>query len=225
MLCLDATTTDPITTHPVSLPRGERAMCGDLVLASQSPRRRTLLQQSGFRPRVFVPSIDDGDLRPGAVSPAGWVEALAYLKARAVRDQLEHNAETIVAADTLVVVGDELLGKPDDRADAERMMRRLMDTQHEVLTGVCVLSPSGITRLVDRATVQFGRVGEYVLGEYLDSGEWRGKAGGYNLSERIEAGWPISFDGDATTIMGLPMGKLGPLLREALGVELVDHAA
>jgi len=106
-----------------------------------------------------------------------------------------------------------LLGQPADAADAEAMLRSLENGAHEVLTGVALLrvEPDGSrTRevLVDRAWVRVGSIGAERIREYVASGEWRGKAGAYNLFERIDAGWPIEYSGDPTTVMGLPMRAL-----------------
>jgi septum formation protein len=87
------------------------------------------------------------------------------------------------------------------------IIRLLENGQHEVLTGVALVDPATGRRelFVDRARVRVGAIGGERIGEYIASGGWRGKAGGYNLAERIQEGWPIEYEGDPTTIMGLPM--------------------
>jgi len=225
MLCLDqtphATIEHASSRHPSSHHR-------ELLLASRSPRRRLLLRQAGFSPRILVPDVDDSDLAPGRVSPHAWVEALAYLKARAAAAMLspsELDHTVVLAADTLAIAGDTMIGKPTSPEHAHNMLSSLMDAEHEVVTGVCVIAQGRTERFNDSATVRFGQVSPYWLSEYIDSGDWQGKAAGYNLSERLEAGWPITFEGDATTIMGLPMGTLAPRLRELMGVALAGCAA
>jgi septum formation protein len=95
-----------------------------------------------------------------------------------------------------------------------------------VLTGVAMIRPDGTrTMFVDRATVRVGELGEDRIREYIDSKEWNGKAGGYNLRDRLDAGWPITFSGDPTSIMGLPMGKLKGRLAGVVGVATSSIAA
>lgn len=191
-----------------------------LRLASASPRRSLLLRDHGFEHTAAPAPVDDSDLTPGCGTLVEWTAALAYLKARSARDAMtfEERAETAaLGADTIVIKAGEAMGKPTDAADAERMLRALSDGSHEVASGVCVLAPDA-PRLIfaDVARVRVGALSERRIGEYLASGGWRGKAGAYNLSERLEAGWPIVYEGDPGTIMGLPMRRLAPALRRLL---------
>ena len=125
----------------------------------------------------------------------------------------------VLGADTAIVKDGELIGTPRDVGDAERIIRRLSGGQHEVVTGVSFLCTATGRRSVyfDRARVKFGALTETQIREYLATGLWEGKAGGYNLRERLEAGWPIEFEGDPTTIMGLPMAGLRQRLERFVG--------
>lgn len=185
-----------------------------LILASRSPRRRLLLKEMGVAFETADAGVDDGPLHPGACSPRQWVAALAYLKAVAISGMAAAAGATILGADTVCAVGDQLLGQPRDAADAAAMIRLVEDREHEVLTGVALLSSENRRLLADVAVVRVGRIGEGAIGEYISSGDWRGKAGGYNLSERLEAGWPIEVAGDPATVMGLPVRRLAPLLAD-----------
>ncbi len=198
-----------------------------LVLASQSPRRRLLLDECGLTHEAVHPGVDDGTLSAGAVPPGHWVAALAYFKAAAGADAVDAEARAareggllVIGADTVCVHGSELLGQPRDEVDAVRMLRQMEDATHDVVTGVALLwvSPKGERRrelLIDRARVRVGPLGMDRIDQYVAGGEWRGKAGAYNLSERIAAGWPIEYDGDPSTIMGLPMRALVARLEQA----------
>jgi septum formation protein len=186
-----------------------------LVLASRSPRRRSLLTEHGIEHESIHPGFDDGSLSPGNVTPEQWVAALAYLKAWAGAQSLgEESSRLLLGADTACLMDGQMIGTPSDAAEAERMIRGFMERDHEVLTGVALVevSPAGrvLSRhlFVDRATVNWGRVSEGQIRDYIASGAWAGKAGAYNLRERLEAGWPIRYDGDPSTIMGLPMKAL-----------------
>lgn len=184
-----------------------------VLLASRSPRRRELLERAGLLEDVVVTSVDDGLLDPGLAEPSSWVMSLAFLKASAaVQSGVQGEAQrcAILGADTVCVVGGRIVGQPRDREDAGRILWSLVDKEHEVLTGVALVCPRTLERdlFCDRSTVRWGNPGEEEIRAYLDSGAWAGKAGGYNLSERLESGWPIEFDGEPSSIMGLPMGLL-----------------
>jgi len=193
-----------------------------LVLASRSPRRGQLLGEHGLRHEAFHPGFDDALLTPGRVGPAQWVAALAYLKAWgwAVGEGaalVAAGPRLVLGADTACVLDGRLIGTPRDAAEAGAMIRAFMGREHEVVTGVALLDTRELTLgrvpmareiFADRATVRMGRVGEGEIGAYLAGGGGAGKAGGYNLRDRIEAGWPVEFEGDATAVMGLPMEAL-----------------
>jgi septum formation protein len=186
-----------------------------LILASRSPRRRLLLEQMGVAFETAPRGVDDSPLRPGpACSSRQWVAALAYLKAAAISRLALAGGGTVLGADTVCAVDDRLLGQPRDADAAAAMLRLMVDREHQVLTGVALVSSENRTLLTDVAVVRVGRIGPEAIGEYISSGGWRGKAGGYNLSERLQAGWPIEVQGDPATVMGLPVRRLEPLLEE-----------
>ena len=191
---------------------------GPLWLASRSPRRRQMLEQLGITLQVRAPDFDDAVLQRGGVSPAWWVLALAYLKARRVADLLRPSVSSgiVLGADTVCVRDDEILGQPCNADDARRMLRLLRNAEHETITGVCLIDLArgggARTLLFDRARVRVGNLTNEQIEHYIASGDWRGKAGAYNLSERIDAGWPIECAGDPDTVMGLPMRKLKAIL-------------
>lgn len=185
-----------------------------LILASTSPRRRSLLEEAGYAHEAMPPGFDDATLHwDRATPPDQYTADLALLKARAVIDRLGGlPADTIVlAADTIVVKNGSVLGQPMTSEQALDTLKMLVDGSHVVMTGVAVFGP-GLTRFTDHADVQVGLIGEPVLRAYVDSGQWKGKAGAYNLFERLEAGWPITYRGDPATIMGLPIKRLRPIL-------------
>jgi septum formation protein len=195
-----------------------------MLLASRSPRRRSLLEQAGIPHFADDPGVDDGLLRPGAVPPTHWVASLAYLKAAAGLARRPDHQGLVLGADTVCVAEGRILGQPRDEADAERMLRMFEGRSHDVLTGIALLVPGADGRtsrhlFTDAAVVRVSSLGPRRIGEYLATGRWRGKAGAYNLEDRLAAGWPIEFDGDPTTVVGLPMRRLIPRLRR-LGVDV-----
>lgn len=189
-----------------------------VFLASSSPRRRLLLEQAGVPFDWGDPGVDDSRLTPGEVTPAQWVASLAFLKASAGLESLPiHDRRTrwvVLGADTLVLKDGLLVGQPRTSDEARAIIALLREGSHHVLTGVAIIDPRTGERhlLVDRATVRVGALSDETIAQYVASGQWRGKAGAYNLNERLDAGWPIQYEGDPTTIVGLPMMKLLPLL-------------
>ncbi len=189
-----------------------------VLLASKSARRRSLLTEQGINHDVISSGMDDSMLRPGKVSPEQWVAALAYLKAwAAASTRTLKPDELLIGADTLCVQDDQLIGQPADAEDARRSILAMQDRDHAVVTGVALITRNWRWIFVDRAEVTVGHIGNARIDDYIDSGLWQGKAGAYNLTERLEAGWPLTFKGDPTTIVGLPMRQLLPLL-STLGV-------
>jgi septum formation protein len=193
---------------------------GPLWLASASPRRRELLAAAGIHASIQPPDINDGVLSPGRTRPEHWVLAMAHLKARRVVLQLLERggceAGTVLGADTVCAHDGSIMGQPRDAAHAAWMLHRMRDATHETLTGIALIDLlTGARRLwVERAAVIIGALTDPQIDSYVASGAWRGKAGAYNLQERIDAGWPISCSGDPTTVMGLPMRRLTALLRD-----------
>lgn len=186
-----------------------------VLLASRSPRRREFLTRAGVPHTAEHPGFDDSLLRPGAVSPREWVAALAYLKAWAgAQLPPARDANVVLGADTTCVKDGRMLGTPEDESEAAAMLGALSDSEHDVITGVAIIDTASGERSIfaDTARVRVGRLTGAMIDDYVRTGGWKGKAGGYNLSERIDAGWPITFHGDETTIMGLPMRVLLPKL-------------
>lgn len=178
---------------------------------------------------MIAPPLDDAALDSGDAPARVWVAALAYLKAasalRAMSPERAADA-VILGADTLVVKDGRMIGKPVDGADARRILQRLSAGSHEVLTGAALVSvESGREIFVDATRVRVGALAEDVIEDYVESGGWQGKAGAYNLAERLDAGWPIEFEGDPGTIMGLPMRRLSPRLERWLAGETCAGSA
>jgi len=190
-----------------------------IVLASASPRRRSLLESIGFDVVVVPPGIDDAAAPIAERDLRRLVEALAWFKAAQVmRDPRATHAGTtarwLIAADTVCDVDDRALGKPLDERQASDMLDALVERRHAVHTGVCLIDRLDGRRhlFVDTAQVTLGSLSAEQRRIHLARGAWRGRAGAYNFSEVVDAGWPIECDGDPATVMGLPLRRLAPLL-------------
>ncbi len=185
-----------------------------LVLASGSPRRRELLAQLGLEVIVVAPDVDESVL-PGEAA-AAHAQRVAGLKAGAVASRFP--AMPTLAADTIVVIDERILGKPRDRGDAERMLASLFGRIHSVVTGVAVAMDGRLAGHVEQADVTFVPNGDDLLRWYLDSGEWEGKAGAYAAQGKgallIEA-----VRGNFQAVVGLPLAPL-PSLFARVGLAL-----
>ncbi|MAI67695.1 MAG: hypothetical protein CMJ26_07440 [Phycisphaerae bacterium] len=190
-----------------------------LILASGSPRRGELLAEAGIEAIPCPPIIDDGVYTCGSMDVKTWVRTLAVLKAQHILQRNIAFSGTILAADTVCVVDGGIFGQPANVHEAKKMIQQVLNRAHDVCTGWCLLSIED-TRLhcaCEVATVTIGAIAEQEIDAYIATGNWRGKAGAYNLSERVSAGWPITCDGDPTSVMGLPMQRLQKELHDIQG--------
>ena len=182
-----------------------------LYLASQSPRRRELLAQIGVEHgRLEVDVVEE---RQAGEPPADYVRRVAREKAGAGLLLVRANPSALVlGADTEVVLGEVVYGKPADAADAARMLRELSGRRHQVLTAVWVLSAGREEFALSDTTVEFAPLDEAAIAAYVDSGEWRGKAGAYGIQGRAGA-FVARIEGSYTGVMGLPVHETWTLLR------------
>ena len=179
-------------------------------LASASPRRAKLLDEAGIEVVSSPPNCDDGVLTCGTMPVERWVQALSILKAQNVSRRLDEDRGTVLAADTVCVIDGFILGQPKSKNEARRMLRAMLNRKHDVLTGWC-LSSVGKQQLscgYERSEITIGSIDEEEIEKYLCTLNWEGNAGGSNLSDRVDAGWPIVCGGDPTNVMGLPMNRI-----------------
>jgi len=180
-------------------------------LASCSPRRRALLREAGLDFALAQPALNEPRLDETHLSPKAHVEALAYFKARSVAESFPDSA--VLGADTIVVLGGCILGKAHDAAGARRMLSALSGSRHAVITGVAVLGPRGRRRIASETTwVTMRPMSEAEIDAYIDSGEWKDKAGGYAIQESGDR-FIEKVDGSFTNVVGLPMELLGRMLQ------------
>ncbi|WP_302512422.1 Maf family nucleotide pyrophosphatase [uncultured Desulfovibrio sp.] len=185
-----------------------------LVLASASPRRRQFMDEWGLPYTVVRPA--GVEPRPGhGESPAAYALRAATAKARAVAASADAGADgLILAADTVVALDSDILGKPADDTDALDMLRRLSGRGHEVITGVCCLFPDGSSAgFADTSAVRFHAWPDDVLRAYVRSGEPADKAGAYAIQGQ-GAFLVESVYGSWSTVVGLPVSRLAALLLE-----------
>lgn len=182
-----------------------------LVLASASPRRRELLAQAGVSFEVATPTLPELDDVMAQLPPARQAEALAYFKARTVHDR--DPTGWVLGADTIVAAGGRVLGKPRDRQHAREILHQLVGTRHAVITGLALLGPTGRSIASDTTFVTLRKLSEPEITEYLDSGQWAGKAGAYGIQE-IGDRFVEKVEGSFSNVMGLPLELLERMLRQ-----------
>src|SRR6185437_2125457 len=190
-----------------------------LILASASPRREEILRNAGFVFEVVTPHLDEST-RPNEAASA-YVLRLAEEKARAARrqlsDKLAGGSSVIIGADTVVVIDNEILGKPSSPENAREMLRRLSGQTHEVYTGLAVLPGNGTARTaVEKTRVTFQPLSKKEIEDYVASGEPFDKAGAYAIQGK--GGKFISrIEGCYFNVMGLPLARLNTMLRDLNG--------
>ena len=193
-----------------------------IYLASRSPRRRDLLAQVGVRFEVLLfregaraDADTDEAVRPGE-TPDDYVRRVTRAKAEAAWQRVTMRRglqrKPVLAADTTVALGDEIFGKPADRAGAERMLQALSGTRHRVLTAVAVQLETRLEMAVSESLVTFAELDAARIAAYVASGEPFDKAGAYGIQGRAGA-FVSRLEGSYTGVMGLPLYETATLLR------------
>ncbi len=204
----------------------------EFILASQSPRRRQLLQAAGYAFRIIMPDVEE--IPRADESPARFARRAACDKARAVAATLPPSPRprVVVACDTIVALGPRIFGKPKSPAGAIRMLKALSGRTHEVISGLALLRipPAGHPHLAIhsrsrtvRTHVKFRRLTREEIQRYVASGEPMDKAGAYAIQEGA-AGMVVSIRGSYTNVVGLPLAELIAWLAAA-GIPVTDPAA
>jgi len=191
-----------------------------IILASNSPRRRSLMEEAGF---CFQVLPADGNVEtpfdPAKfASPADFVCHEAFLKAENVAKRFPKEDLVVIGCDTIAVCNGEILGKPADREDARRMLSMLSGSIHEVISGLCLLDPAfPSVRVLEPAVtrLEMDPLTEEMLEAYLDSGKWEGKAGAFGYQDGND--WLHVITGTESNVVGLPMERLSELLKPAEG--------
>jgi septum formation protein len=189
----------------------------DLVLASVSPRRQAILRDAGYT----FSMLDPGDAEDQVQGPDAATQACAKARAKAAQTvgSIKPQRNTlVVAADTLVALNGEVLGKPLDRQDARRILKRLSGTRQEVISGLCLWpAPCGPEPLVESVSswVTMRPMTSDEIAAYVDSGEADGKAGAYAIQETGDR-FVEKLEGSFLNVVGFPLERFQERLRELL---------
>ena len=182
-----------------------------IVLASASPRRSQLMQEIGLKFDVMPSQVAEGDI--SASCPEELVMRLAHAKAADVAGRIKSGI--VIGADTVVVAGGQILGKPVDLDDAAKMLRALSGREHQVYSGVAVIDAESGRSLIDyeATAVKFRQLSEAAIQRYVATGEPMDKAGAYAI-QGLGSLLVTGICGDYNCVVGLPLGKLAIMLTE-----------
>lgn len=182
-----------------------------LYLASQSPRRRELLDQLGEAHRTL--DVDVEEIRQPGEAPEDYVSRVARDKALAGYRLVAHEPDArVLGADTEVILEQEVFGKPRDAADAAAMLRRLAGREHRVVSVAWLVGGAGERRAVSISRVRFAPLDDAAIAAYIATGECMGKAGAYAIQGRA-ASFIEHLSGSYSGVMGLPLYETSQLLR------------
>jgi len=181
-----------------------------LILASASPRRRELLKSMGLTFSVLVTDTDES--RQDGEPAMDFVSRLAQEKAQIARYTIAPEEAVILAADTIVVQGETVFGKPLNFEDAQRMWQALSNTQHQVMTAVCLLVHDKLELINCLTNVHFDAISEAQMRAYWDSGEPVDKAGAYAI-QGLASAWVKLINGSYSNVVGLPLHEVNQLLK------------
>jgi septum formation protein len=186
-------------------------MVSHIILASGSPRRAELLSQVGLDYTVVVPDVDE--LAQDGESPRNFVSRMSREKAFKVAGLAATGGDVVVAADTIVVIEGDILGKPKDRSDAIRMLLRLSGRSHRVMTSVAVQKKDRLETELVETIVRFRTLNLDECSRYWLSGEAKDKAGAYGI-QGLGAILVESINGSYSNVVGLPLAETASLLLE-----------
>lgn len=192
------------------------------ILASASPRRKQILETLGVTPEIFVTDADESsDER----DPARLSEILSARKGRAALDALlsmgrDLTDTVLIASDTTVSIGGEILGKPTDEADARRMLTMLSGKEHEVVSGIWLWYNGSEAVSHAITSVSFAPMSEEDVTYYIGTGEPFGKAGAYAI-QGIASMWIRGIRGDYFSVVGLPVNRMCELFAEEFGEKFI----
>lgn len=181
----------------------------DLVLASGSPRRREMLENMGVTFSVHVTDTDES--RKDGEAPEDFVTRLARDKAKVAHTDLQQDGAAILAADTIVVQGDVVYGKPKDFEHAQQIWHSLSANKHQVLTAACLFYDGRTNVKLGITEVEFGRISPEQMDRYWSTGEPLDKAGAYAIQGYASA-WVKSIHGSYSNVVGLPLREVNELL-------------
>jgi septum formation protein len=186
-----------------------------IILASASPRRKGLLAEAGYKFTVIPADIDESAYAAEGIDPAEYAKRLALAKASDVAQSYPESL--VIGADTVVDSAGQIIGKPADSKEAERITKKLFSAPHKVITGVAIVRERDGTELCESetTTVYPKKLTAEQIAQHIKSDAWRDKAGAYAIKETGDQ-FVERIEGSLTNVMGLPMERLERLLKSCI---------
>ncbi|MFX1277400.1 MAG: Maf family protein [Promethearchaeota archaeon] len=195
-----------------------------IVLASKSIDRKEILERSKIPFEVLSIDVDEEPYKAKIFSPIELIRKLSEIKALHAKDLLikQKKDAIIIAADTIVVFENEIIGKGNDEKEAFRILKKLSGQTHELMTGITITETSSSSIIIDHdiTQVEFLNLSDDEIWGYIRTGEWRGRAGAYSLRERASI-FIKSIRGSPSNVIGLPMHKLYAFLKNNFALNLL----
>lgn len=190
-----------------------------IILASKSPRRRKMFDELGIEHTLWDGEVDER--LNGVYPPNEQVKLIATKKARACFEDLKDNDSLIISADTVVALGNRILGKPKDDDDARNMLKSMSGTVHYVFSGVCAIYNGKTAADSEVTEIKFRDVTDREIERYLATNEHKDKAGSYGIQEK--GGYFVErVNGDINNVVGLPVLKLRNMIFDEFGIDIFD---
>jgi len=190
-----------------------------IVLASKSPRRRKMLNELGIDYEMWNGEVNEST--EGDLSPFETVECIAEKKCLEAAKSIDDPGALIIAADTVVALGGEILGKPSDDDDARRMLRNMSGSFHEVYTGIAVSYGGRCIKSYEKTEIEFRDLNDREIERYIKTGEHKDKAGSYGIQEK--GGYFVkSIHGDINNVVGLPVLLLRNVIFDNFKIDIFD---
>lgn len=190
----------------------------NFILASKSPRRREILTDLGLKFEIITADTDENCI---LTDPRAYVEELAMRKGRAVADILKDDDTIIIASDTVVACGGEILGKPRDKSDAKRMLDMLSGSKHDVISGIALITREKAVVSSETTHVIFDILSDSDKEIYVNSDEPYDKAGAYAI-QGLASMWIKGIEGDYFNVVGLPVKRLHDMLKNDFSIDIAQ---
>ncbi|NVM38591.1 MAG: septum formation protein Maf [Candidatus Lokiarchaeota archaeon] len=194
-----------------------------IILASKSIDRSEILKRAGIPFEKFVTNINEEKYKTKFSNPADLVKETAKAKMLCAKNELKKNKidAIIIAADTIVIIGREIIGKAHNEEEAYKILKKLMGKSHKLITGIAITEVQNSKIIVDTDTtiVEFLHLSDEEIWQYIKSNEWKERAGAYSIRDKASM-FISKINGSSSNVIGLPMHKIYKILRTEFGLNL-----
>lgn len=196
-----------------------------IILASKSIDRGELLRRCRIPFEILITNVDEGELKKKISTPLELAQALARAKAENAREILMQSQRDaiIIAADTIVELKGEIIGKAKNEEEAFEILKKLEGKMHNLITGICVTDTNEPTNIMDHdsTAVHFSKLSDEEIRAYIKTREWKGRAGAYSIRDKASL-FIESVQGSSSNVIGLPMQKVFKILKEHFNINLLE---